>query len=64
MSWLHKTIEQGQAKAVSRSDIPLDDLVEFIVSLGIGSQFLARISNDAEKVKMLKKHALHFLKTA
>ncbi len=60
--WVRRVIAEGQCQGIFRQDLDCGELAEFVISLGIGSQFLGRISGDADKVKMLKRHALSYLK--
>ncbi len=59
--WLKKTIQDGQAQKLFRTDLNADELVEFIGALGLGGQSVARIAGEPEKIKVLKKNALGFL---
>jgi TetR/AcrR family transcriptional repressor of nem operon len=62
LNWMKKIIADGQVQKTFRSDLSSEEMAEFILSLGMGSQFLGRISSEADKVKMLKRHAILFLK--
>jgi len=59
--WMKRVVAEGQGQGHFRNDLEANELAEFIISLGIGSQFLGRIHNEADKIKMIKRHALIFL---
>ena len=59
--WLKKVILAGQHEGSFRKDLKANELVQFVISLSIGSQFLGRISGEAEVIKTLKQQALMYL---
>lgn len=61
-AWLKKVICDGQAQAVFRKDMTADELSDYVISIGVGSLFTARITADPDKIKAIKTKVLLFLK--
>jgi TetR/AcrR family transcriptional repressor of nem operon len=59
--WLKQTILSGQTEGTFRKDLKTAELVQFIITLSIGSQFMGRIHGDPEIIKSIKHQALFFL---
>lgn len=59
--WLSSVIEAGQKRAAFRTDLSSHDLAELILSIGLGSQLIARISGSPEKIRTVKAQALNAL---
>lgn len=62
-SWLIHIIKQGQEKGLFCAHQSSEELSDLILALGLGSQFMARISNNPEQIHQLKDMALHLLVT-
>ncbi|RZA27330.1 MAG: TetR/AcrR family transcriptional regulator [Proteobacteria bacterium] len=62
-AWLRKIMVDGQAQDMFRKDISADELVDYTISIAIGSLFTARITSDPEKIKSMKSKVLLFLKS-
>lgn len=59
--WLENTIKEGQKQKTFRQDLSSSVLSDLVFSLCIGSQMLARISEDPEKIKIIKKQSMEVL---
>lgn len=60
-SWLTNIIKQGQEKGLFCSHQSAEELALVILALGLGSQLMARISNNPEQIHQLKDMALQLL---
>ena len=60
--WIQKVLKEGQKQKVFRRDLACKDLASVILSLSIGSQFSARVLQNAEHIQLIKVQALQFLK--
>jgi len=56
--WLKNVIEEGQKKKVFRKDRDAKDLAELVMSIGLGSQLMARLTEKPEDIQRLKTQAL------
>ena len=59
--WIENVIAEGQKKKIFRKDLSARALSDLMLTLGFGSQQIARLANDPEKIKSLKKDALKIL---
>ena len=62
LAWLDRTIAQGQATGLFRTDLPCADMASFIIVLIFGGQMASRIRGNADSIKAVKGQALDYLK--
>ncbi|MDR3442477.1 MAG: TetR/AcrR family transcriptional regulator [Legionella sp.] len=60
-SWLVSIIKKGQDQGLFCSNKSSEELAHSILAIGLGSQFIARITNNPEQIHQLKDMALHLL---
>ena len=60
-SWLMQLIKQGQEQGVFSVQSSAEESAQLILALGLGSQLIARVSNNPEQIHQLKDKALHLL---
>ncbi len=60
-AWLKQVIEEGQKAKLFRKDQNSEELADLVLASGLGSQLVARVSGDPEKVKRIKDQALKIL---
>jgi hypothetical protein len=60
--WLNGVIQEGQEKKVFRNDLTSNQLGELIMSMAIGSQSMARVSENPAIIREIKLQALEILK--
>lgn len=61
-AWLDRTIAQGQAAGLFRTDLSCADMAGFVVVLIFGGQMASRIHGNADTIKTVKGQALEYLK--
>ena len=60
-AWLKTVIKEGQKKKKFRRDFSSDELTEIVMSIGLGSQQMARVGANPKKIKEMKTQALKIL---
>jgi TetR/AcrR family transcriptional repressor of nem operon len=63
IAWLKTIMVDAQEQGLFRRDISADELVDYTISIGVGSLFTARITSDPDKIKSIKAKVLIFLKS-
>lgn len=61
MEWMLNTIQEGQKQKIFRQDLSPRALADVVFAMNIGSQMLARISENPEKIRVLKKRVMGIL---
>jgi TetR/AcrR family transcriptional repressor of nem operon len=59
--WLQGVIEEGQKKKAFRADLSAEKLADLVQSIALGSQLIARASNNPEKIREFKLQAYQIL---
>jgi len=59
--WLMSVIEQGQKKKIFRRDLSSEALADIVMAMSYGSQNIARIFAEPEKIRTLKDQTLKIL---
>src|SRR5262249_1988413 len=61
LDWLKGVIDEGQQKKIFRRDLKSRELAEIVLSVGLGSQLLARALKEPESIRKLKEQSLKIL---
>ena len=63
MSESDTAADDVQAPAIDRTHGPIhsEEPAEILISMGMGSQFLARVSEDPDRIKHIKRRALEII---
>jgi TetR/AcrR family transcriptional repressor of nem operon len=61
LSWLKRVIEEGQQQKIFRRDLTSRELAELVLSVGLGSQLLARAMMEPEGIRKMKEQSLKIL---
>ncbi len=59
--WLKTVIEDGQKKKMFRRDLSSEQLAGLVISLGIGSQLVARVTEEPEHLRKTKAQVIALL---
>ncbi len=60
-SWLKKVIKRGQSQKIFRKDKSAAELASLVLAMGLGAQFMARVSGEPHLVREIKMRALEVL---
>ena len=60
-NWMVSVIKEGQKKKIFRSDLSAEELAQFAICAGWGSQMYARVTVNPEQIKKVKETVLKML---
>ncbi len=63
LAWLKAVVEEGQKKKTFRRDFTSDQLAGFVISLGMGSQLVSRVTENPDHLRKMKGQMLAILLT-